>query len=113
VYVRVSIVAVVVVASCHKDAAAPPQPKPGSPLPVATASDAQATPDTLTLVELLHATPRTIRVSSRVANAKISPADIADRDPSTAWNSRTGDPWPFRRHSRSTLTEHRSIAGSV
>jgi hypothetical protein len=43
------------------------------------------------MVELLHATPSTIRVSSRVANKAIVPAQIADHDFSTAWNSRTGD----------------------
>ena len=87
------IVAIAVVASCHKDAAPPAQRQPGPPppAPIAAAGDAPAITDAAPLVELLHATPSTIRVSSRVANAKIAPEHIADRDPSTAWNSRTGD----------------------
>jgi hypothetical protein len=43
------------------------------------------------MVELLHATPSTIRVSSRVANKAIVPAHIADHDLATAWSSRSGD----------------------
>jgi hypothetical protein len=39
---------------------------------------------------LLHATPSAIRVSSTVANKNIPPQGIADGDPRTAWNSRTG-----------------------
>ena len=42
-------------------------------------------------IELLHAVPATVRVSSRVANKSIRPEHLVDRDFSTAWNSRTGD----------------------
>lgn len=42
-------------------------------------------------LELLHAAPATVAVSSTVANARILPAHLVDGDPATAWNSRTGD----------------------
>src|SRR5207244_7057122 len=35
--------------------------------------------------------PVAVRVSSRVANKKILPAHLVDRDLATAWNSATGD----------------------
>ncbi|HEY4241780.1 MAG TPA: hypothetical protein VGM88_18285 [Kofleriaceae bacterium] len=41
-------------------------------------------------VELLHAIPTEIAVSTTVANPKIIPAHIADGKLETAWNSRTG-----------------------
>jgi hypothetical protein len=86
------IITIALVASCHNKDAPPAQRRAGSPpAAIAAAVDARAIADAAPLVELLHGTPSTIRVSSRVANAKIAPEDIADRDPSTAWNSRTGD----------------------
>jgi hypothetical protein len=47
--------------------------------------------DAVTAIELLHAAPSTIRVSSQVDNKAISPDHLVDRDLQTAWNSRTGD----------------------
>jgi len=83
---------------CHKDAAPPPavaQPSPPTPpappapaLADAAVVDAPAAPR---FVELLHAVPATVRVSSRVANPAILPAHLVDRDLATAWNSATGD----------------------
>jgi len=42
-------------------------------------------------VDLLHAVPATIAVSSTVDNAKILPAHLVDGNLETAWNSRTND----------------------
>jgi hypothetical protein len=42
-------------------------------------------------VDLLHAVPATIRVSSRVRNKTILPQHIADGSMQTAWNSHTGE----------------------
>jgi len=42
-------------------------------------------------VNLLVTVPTTVAVSSTVANAKIKPSHLVDGDPTTAWNSRTGD----------------------
>jgi hypothetical protein len=42
-------------------------------------------------VELLHAAPARIAVSSVVANPAMHPAYLADGDLTTAWNSRSGD----------------------
>jgi len=67
-----------------------PAPAPG-PAPVqidaAVTADAAAQAD----VDLLHAIPTKIRVSSTVANPKILPSHIADNDQTTAWNSKTGE----------------------
>ena len=41
-------------------------------------------------VDLLRFMPMTVRVSSSVANPKILPAHLVDRDLKTAWNSATG-----------------------
>lgn len=43
------------------------------------------------LVELLHAVPASVRVSSRVKNDAIKPEHLVDRDLQTAWNSATGE----------------------
>lgn len=56
-------------------ATAPPDAAPAAPPPV----------------ELLHAVPSTVAVSSTVDNAAILPEHLVDRDLATAWNSRTGD----------------------
>jgi hypothetical protein len=50
--------------------------------------DAAAEP---TSVDLLHAVPARVAVSSTVANGAYSPFDLVDGDLTTAWNSRTGD----------------------
>ena len=42
-------------------------------------------------VDLLHAVPATVAVSSTVDNAKILPAHLVDGKLETAWNSRTND----------------------
>lgn len=42
-------------------------------------------------VDLLHAVPATVAVSSTVDNAKILPAHLVDGNLETAWNSRTND----------------------
>lgn len=55
---------------------------------VAVPADAPAAPQSL---ELLHAVPSTIRVSSRVRNKTILPQHIADGSMQTAWNSHTGE----------------------
>jgi hypothetical protein len=86
-----------VVAACKPSASDPPHASGSNAAvtpPAVQAPAAQAPADAGTapaMVELLHATPSTIRVSSRVANKAIVPAHIADRDLSTAWSSRTGD----------------------
>lgn len=51
-------------------------------------ADAAAAPLSL---DLLHAVPSTIRVSSRVRNKTILPQHIADGSMQTAWNSHTGE----------------------
>ncbi|MBL0219598.1 MAG: hypothetical protein IPQ07_37755 [Myxococcales bacterium] len=87
---------------CHKDAAPAPAggatppvsapTSPGSGSGVAAPIDAGVgAPAPAALVELLHAVPTTVRVSSRVANPAIKPAHLVDRDLSTAWNSATGE----------------------
>jgi hypothetical protein len=63
-----------------------PSPGPGDGAPPAPRPPAQ-----VARVELLHAVPATVAVSSTVDNPKILPAHLVDGDPATAWNSRTGD----------------------
>jgi len=93
-YRRLALFAVVALAACKKAEQQAPVPTPAPPViaPVApdaapVAIDAGAQAD----VELLHAIPTRIRVSSTVANPKILPAHIADGDLTTAWNSKTGE----------------------
>ncbi len=96
--------ALVVGLACHKDAApAPAGGATGTPrvsAPTTTASGIGSAapvdagldaPAPAALVELLHAVPSTVRVSSRVANPTIRPAHLVDHDLSTAWNSATGE----------------------
>jgi hypothetical protein len=47
------------------------------------------------VIDLLHAVPMRVTVSSTVANVAHSPFDLVDGDLTTAWNSRTGErnPW--------------------
>jgi len=75
------------------------------------ASAAPAGPE----VELLHAAPGKIAVSSVVANAAMHPAYLADGDLSTAWNSRSGDlagAWiAFRVPAAAHVTKIRLTAG--
>jgi hypothetical protein len=71
---------------------APAAPALDPPAPVLAAA---APPDTAPAasqpIELLHAVPSTVAVSSTVDNAAILPEHLVDRDLETAWNSRTGD----------------------
>lgn len=88
-------VALVAITACKKAEQQAPAPAPlpaPAPAPVALdAMPASVDAGTVADVELLHAVPTRIRVSSTVANPKILPAHIADSDPTTAWNSRTGE----------------------
>jgi hypothetical protein len=89
---------VVLLIACKKDA--PSQPAPAPP-PVAetkvsitadaAVADRVASDAGPALVELLHAVPSTVRVSSKVRNKAIKPQHLVDRDLQTAWNSMTGD----------------------
>lgn len=97
---------VLVAAACKRAEPVAPIVPPRDAAPRdATAADAGPPGATRpTRVELLHAVPATITVSSMVANPKIRPAQIADGDLATAWNSLTGElagewieielPWP-------------------
>jgi len=81
---RALILAIVI--ACKRDPAehVPPAPPP--------AGDAAASQDAAPqAVELLHTVATRVTVSSTVANKAIVPAHLVDRDPGTAWNSRTGD----------------------
>jgi hypothetical protein len=71
-----------------------PQPTPtGSATPVAatSAADGRAADPATGPIELLHAIPTTVRVSSRVHNKAITPEHLVDGDLGTAWNSLTGE----------------------
>lgn len=78
---------VLIAVACRHDKPPPPAPDPTpARVPAMPAADT-ATP----LVELLHAVPTVVRVSSQVRNATIKPEHLVDRDFNTAWNSRTGE----------------------
>src|SRR5262245_4425916 len=77
---------VLIAVACRHDKP-PPAPDPTPALiPAKPAADSGTS-----LVELLHAVPTTVRVSSQVRNATIKPEHLVDRDFNTAWNSRTGE----------------------
>lgn len=59
--------------------------------PAAPASTADAAAAPATEVDLLHAGPANVIVSSNVRNPKDYPAHLVDGREDTAWNSRTGD----------------------
>ena len=112
---------IVLVLGCHKD---PPAPSTGSggsagPVPIVkvtadAALDAPAVPQPA--IELLHAVPATVRVSSRVANKTILPEHLVDRDSQTAWSSATNDlvgAWILVTVPGATITELRLTAGHV
>lgn len=89
-------VVIALAAGCHKDAA--PEASAGSA--AATPVVAKAPPDAAVadasavappMIELLHAVPAMVRVSSTVANTTITPEQIVDHDLNTAWNSATGE----------------------
>jgi hypothetical protein len=88
----IALASLVLALACKKEplettagsgSAAPVGPPPPAPADATAPSDA--------LVELLHAMPTTVRVSSTVANKAILPKHLVDRDLQTAWNSHTGD----------------------
>jgi len=87
---------VVLSIACKKDAPSQPSPAP-PPAPEVAASADAAPADSVAidagpaLVELLHAVPSTVRVSSKVKNKAIKPQHLVDHDLQTAWNSMTGD----------------------
>lgn len=74
----------VVVGACKKDEPAAPPPPPPKPA---------VTPDAapVALVDLGKRVALEIMVSSQVDNPAILPAHLVDRDPNTAWNSRTNE----------------------
>lgn len=80
--------------ACTKAEPPPPAvpPDPSARLPVAPSRDAgiDAPPGPVD-VELVRVGFAYVRVSSRVANPKILPQHLIDRDLTTAWNSVTGD----------------------
>ena len=80
--------ALLVLLACggKKEAPSPGSAAKGSDV---VAVDASAPPPQV--IELLAAVPSTLRVSSKVANPKIRPQELVDRDLNTAWNSVTGD----------------------
>ncbi len=87
---------VVTLAACKKGEAPPPAPvTPSGPAPVVVgapdAGGAVAVDASAALIELLRSVPATVRVSSTVANPKILPSHLVDRDLATAWNSATGE----------------------
>jgi hypothetical protein len=91
---RRELLFVLLLVSCKKEQQATPAKGSGSAAPaVAATSDAAApTADAPApaSINLLHAVPSTIRVSSRVNNKSIKPEHIADRSLDTAWSSVTG-----------------------
>ena len=58
---------------------------------VAGVAAAHANPSAPAPVNLLTTVPTVVAVSSRVANKAILPTHLVDGDPTTAWNSRTGE----------------------
>jgi hypothetical protein len=93
---RIAVLAVLALLACKKSEQQAPGPTPSptpAPGPAPTAIDAPAAIDAgpQADVDLLHAIPSKIRVSSTVANPKILPSHIADFDEKTAWNSKTGE----------------------
>ena len=89
---RIGVIAVLALSGCKKSEQQAPSPSP-APGPAPTAVDAPVAIDAgpQADVDLLHAIPSKIRVSSTVANPKILPSHIADLDEKTAWNSKTGE----------------------
>ncbi len=85
--------ALLVLIACGDDDDAPPSsPTPPSAAqePTSAAADpGQAAP--LPVVELLHAVPSAVSVSSAYHDDVAQARKLVDGDMSTAWNSRTGD----------------------
>jgi len=85
----------VAVLACHGDEPAPlaaPTRTPSlAPAAALAPTPAPAVAAPAPSIELLHAVPVTITVSSQVDNPAIKPGQLVDRDLATAWNSRTGD----------------------
>jgi len=78
---------------------------------------AQANAPPLAPVDLLHAVPARVAVSSRVNNRNITPFHLVDGDLDTAWNSRTGQlvgSWiAFRLPATARVDELQLTAGFV
>ena len=83
---ELALIGVIGAIACRHDKPAPP-PRPEPVLVPAIPTADAGTP----LVELLHAVPTVVRVSSQVQNAAIKPEHLVDHDLDTAWNSRTGE----------------------
>jgi len=77
----------VALVACKSDKAKPPAPAPIAST-IADAALAEAGPEDF---ELIAGTGALVEVSSMVDNNHDLPEHIADHDPSTAWNGRTGD----------------------
>lgn len=60
-------------------------------MPAPSASSSEVAVDPANVVDLLHAGPAHVVVSSNVRNPKDYPAHLVDGREDTAWNSRTGD----------------------
>jgi hypothetical protein len=84
------IAATLLLAACGKSAEPSGTPA-GAPTPPPPPAPAAVPPPKPALVELLRAVPTVIRLSSNVANKRIRPEHMVDRDLQTAWNSVTGE----------------------
>lgn len=82
------IAALVLVAGCKTS---PASSSPPADAGVATAVVDAGAPAAPPLDDLLHQTPTTVTLSSRVDNPRDYPEHIADGKPGTAWNGKTGD----------------------
>ncbi len=96
----------------HRDVPVPHPPVPGPPAPISPAPTDAVTGGPA--IDLFASLPTTIVVSSRVANRKILPRHLVDRDLETAWNSATGElagAWLDIAIPGATITELRMTVG--
>ena len=106
-----------VLGACEKKQAAPPAGTASGSAPATVISvDAAAPPADAAdgLVELLHAYPASVEVSSHVINKTIRPEHLVDGNLGTAWNSRTGElagAWVTVWVPRATISELRLTVG--
>src|SRR5262245_35308962 len=68
-----------------------PEKEPATPMPTTRPAASGPSVATPAEVELLHAVPAVVAVSSTVANQNDKPEHLVDGRLETAWNSRTGD----------------------
>jgi hypothetical protein len=80
-----------VVVACKKESSPPPEPPAPMPAPMPAPAVPKQAPAPPQAIDLLHAVPMRVAVSSVVANAAHSPFDLVDGDLATAWNAHTGD----------------------